>query len=122
VTYLPASGDSSQLVDKIWIEVATLQRARIVHGELTRDHLLVDAAGRAFVTGFADARPAISDDDLMTDIADVIVVTTALVGEAEATAAAQAYAAQAGIAFDTDQSRLESGNSDGTPRFEIPTT
>jgi undecaprenyl-diphosphatase len=75
------------LVD-IWRQVGHLHAAGLAHRTLRLGQFTIDAAGRATVGGFDDARVAASDRDLARDSAQLLVASAAVVGTERAVAAA----------------------------------
>ena len=71
----------------MWANVAILHRARIAHGLLDAEHVVISPEG-PWIVGFDDAR-ATGDDKLHSaDVAELLVATASLVGEDRAVRAA----------------------------------
>ncbi len=88
---------TDDLLVAIWTEVATLQRARIAHGLLDAEHVVISPEG-PWIVGFDHAR-ATGDEQLQAlDIAELLVATASLVGEARAVRAAASVLGRAKLA------------------------
>ena len=74
------------LVD-LWTDAAALGRARIVHGELDADHVVV-ADGRPWIVAFDHAEVTGDPHRSAADIAQLLASTAALVGDERAVRAA----------------------------------
>jgi uncharacterized protein (TIRG00374 family) len=80
-------GDAA--LDEIYRQVLTLRRARIAHGAISGDTLLVDpVTDDAVLTDFRNASTTASPDQLDRDLAGVIAATAVTVGAERAVAAA----------------------------------
>ncbi|HEX7521514.1 MAG TPA: lysylphosphatidylglycerol synthase domain-containing protein, partial [Acidimicrobiia bacterium] len=88
---------SDDLLVQIWENVAALQRARIVHGDLDADHVIVDADGPWFV-GFDAAASTGKAERMTTDVAELLAATAALAGEERAVRAATGVLGRSTIA------------------------
>jgi len=75
------------LLDQLWKEVAALHDARIVHGALDAEHVVVTAEG-PWLVGFDDADSTGMRERLGADVAELLVATAALAGEDRAVRAA----------------------------------
>ena len=79
---------SDELLDDVWEQVACLRRERVVHHGLAPETVLVDPAGRAWLTHFASGRVGASDDALLEDVAELLAGLATLVGAERAVDAA----------------------------------
>ena len=77
------------LLDEIWNALGKLHEAGISHGSLDADHVWFDSTGRPALMGFADAAINPSADQRHSDVAALLVLTAATVGEQRAIAAAR---------------------------------
>jgi len=68
-----AAGDG--LVCSVWGSLGVLQRHQISHGDLRRKEITVDS-GTALFGGFGNAEYGASDEQLQSDIAQLLVTTT----------------------------------------------
>ncbi|MDQ1427889.1 MAG: hypothetical protein QOK39_1365 [Acidimicrobiaceae bacterium] len=75
------------LLAELWAQVATLATARIAHGALNADHVMVTDNG-PFLVGFAHALDPADDHQLAADVAELLVATSLIVGTDEAVGAA----------------------------------
>jgi undecaprenyl-diphosphatase len=71
----------------LWGEVTALDHARVVHGDLDGDHVVVHD-GQPWVVGFDDAVISGDADDHAIDVADLLAATAARVGDERAVRAA----------------------------------
>jgi glycosyltransferase 2 family protein len=87
-----AAGLSETSLDDIYRQVLILRRARIAHGAISGDAVLVDpAAQTAVLADFRNAEASASPDQLARDMAGVLAATAVTVGaERAADAAARA--------------------------------
>jgi glycosyltransferase 2 family protein len=87
-----AAGLSEASLDDIYRQVLILRRARIAHGAISGDAVLVDpAAQTAVLADFRNAEASASPDQLARDMAGVVAATAVTVGaERAADAAARA--------------------------------
>ena len=76
------------LLDDVWQQVACLRRERVVHHGLSPETVLVDPAGRAWLTHFASGRVGARDDALLEDVAELLAGLATLVGAERAVDAA----------------------------------
>ena len=74
----------------LWREVQCLRSARVAHGELTLDNVLLDAEGRPWLVDFGHARVGADDRRLALDVAELLTSTALVVGNERAVAAAVA--------------------------------
>ena len=92
---------TDEVLDGVWRQVAGLHHARIAHGSLSADHLLLgdgtdgtDGTDRTAntvavtITDFGRASTSAPTDRLESDVAEVLVWTSLLAGEERAAAAA----------------------------------
>ena len=86
------------LLRRLWIDVEALRRARVVHGDLDADHVIV-VGEQPWIVAFDDA--AISGDphDHAADTAQLLASTAALVGDRRAVEAAVAVAGRPTVAL-----------------------
>jgi uncharacterized protein (TIRG00374 family) len=76
-----AADISDALLDDLYRQLLTLRRARIAHGAISGDVLLVDAAAEAVVLAdFRNASASASPDQLDRDMAGAMAATAAVVG------------------------------------------
>jgi len=87
-----AADVSETTLDDIYRQVLILRRARIAHGAISGDAVLVDRAGQtAVLADFRNAEASASTDELDRDVAGVLAATAVTVGaERAADAAARA--------------------------------
>jgi undecaprenyl-diphosphatase len=76
------------VLDEIWREVGRLHAARIAHGSLSADHLILDGDGAVTITDFARASTSASEEWRAGDVAEVLAWTSVLVGGERAARAA----------------------------------
>ncbi|MBF6356683.1 flippase-like domain-containing protein [Nocardia higoensis] len=76
-----------EVLAKVWQAVDALHEGRIAHGDLRPQDVRVDD-GRVLFTGFGSAEFGASDTQLQTDIAQLLVTTTATHGKEAAVRAA----------------------------------
>jgi glycosyltransferase 2 family protein len=74
---------TDELLVGIWENVHALQRASIVHGDLDADHVIV-ADSVPWLVGFDAAITTASAHDRSRDVAELLVATSSIVGEARA--------------------------------------
>ncbi|MCJ7437525.1 MAG: flippase-like domain-containing protein [Acidimicrobiia bacterium] len=84
---LDSSSVSDALLDDLWHQVDALHDARIGHGKLDGHHVIVDR-GKASIVGFAHASTSVGSRQAAADVAQLLAVTSALVGSERAVAAA----------------------------------
>ena len=84
----PASVTDAVLSD-LWHQVAEVHRARVAHGRLNANHVVVTDDGRVAVDGFETATGAAATGRRAADIAELLVSTALIVGEDRAVAAAR---------------------------------
>jgi uncharacterized membrane protein YbhN (UPF0104 family)/tRNA A-37 threonylcarbamoyl transferase component Bud32 len=84
-----AEAITDAVLDEAWTNVATLHAARIAHGNLTAQHLLLQPDGRVAIVDFAHAAPHAPPERVARDGAALLASTAALVGNERALAAAQ---------------------------------
>lgn len=73
---------------ELWRQVATLHAAGISHGRLNASRVILDQAGQPVILGFAAATLGAPQSALDTDVAELLVSTTVLVGPNRALSAA----------------------------------
>jgi glycosyltransferase 2 family protein len=80
---------SDGMLDEVYRQLLILRRARIAHGAISGDTLLVDpASGRVVVAEFRNAAASASPDQLDRDLAGTIAATAVTVGAERAADAA----------------------------------
>jgi undecaprenyl-diphosphatase len=84
-------------VDELWRQVGLLHSARITHGALDVDHFVIDGE-RVTVVGWSRAATGVGARGADRDVAQLLALTTALVGELRAVAAARRAVGPARIA------------------------
>ncbi len=84
----PASVTDAQLTD-LWTQVAALHQARVAHGRLNANHVVVDGS-RLGIDGFELATGAAATGRRAADVAELLVSTAKIVGDDRAVAAARA--------------------------------
>ncbi len=84
---LDPSAVTDDLLLAMWTNVAILQRARIAHGLLDAEHVVISPEG-PWIVGFDDARATGDDERHSADVAELLVATASLVGEDRAVRAA----------------------------------
>ena len=83
------SAATDALLDRVWRELAALRSARIAHGALDGDHVVVDPAGPT-VVGWDRATTSANSRQLAGDVAQLLAATSVLVGPERAVSAARA--------------------------------
>lgn len=79
---------TDEVLDAVWGQVAALYRARIAHGSLSADHLLLSDGGVVTITDFGRASTSAPPDLLAADVAEVLAWTSLLAGAERAAKAA----------------------------------
>ena len=79
---------TEDVLDAVWAQVARLHDARIAHGLLSADHLVLTDGPGITVTDFGRASTSAPDDRLDADVAEVLAWSSVLVDEERAAAAA----------------------------------
>ena len=85
---LDAESITDELLDGLWRQVSNLHDARIAHGALDAEHVMVDDTGVTifeWADGSTDARP----NRAAADVAQVLAATAAVVGPSRAVAVAR---------------------------------
>jgi uncharacterized membrane protein YbhN (UPF0104 family) len=83
------AGLSDVTLDEVYRQLLALRRARIAHGAISGDALLVDPAGQTIVlTDFRNVSASASPDQLDRDMAGAIAATAVVVGAERAAASA----------------------------------
>jgi len=77
-TALDHADDSA--VATVWESLAVLQRHQIAHGDLGATEITVDDTGTALFGGFGNSEYGASEEQLQSDIAQLLVTTTARFG------------------------------------------
>ena len=84
-----AAGLSDVTLDEVYRQLLALRRARIAHGAISGDALLVDPAAQTIVvTDFRNVSASASPDQLDRDLAGAIAATAVVVGAERAAASA----------------------------------
>ena len=84
-----AADISDGTLDDLYRQLLTLRRARIAHGAISGDALLVDSAAQTVVvTDFRNVSASASPDQLDRDLAGAIAATAVVVGAERAAASA----------------------------------
>jgi undecaprenyl-diphosphatase len=78
---------NNRTLDALWKQAAALRAAHVNHGRLNAQHIVLTASGPA-ITDFAEASGAASEDREAADLAELLVSTSAIVGNDRAIAAA----------------------------------
>ena len=76
------------LLDRLWLEVAALDRGRIAHRNLALENVVVDTDNQPHLVDFDDAELAASVRQRARDVAQLLVETSLLVGVESAVEAA----------------------------------
>ena len=76
------------LLDRLWLEVAALDRGRIAHRNLALENVVVDTDNQPHLVDFDDAELAASARQRARDVAQLLVETSLLVGVEAAVEAA----------------------------------
>jgi undecaprenyl-diphosphatase len=76
------------LLDRLWHEVAVLDRASIAHRNLALENVIIDTGGRPHLVDFDDAELAATPRERARDVAQLLVETSLLVGAGAAVDAA----------------------------------
>jgi uncharacterized membrane protein YbhN (UPF0104 family) len=76
-------------LDRLWRAIRGLRAARIAHGSLNDESVLIDADGRVMVVDFGAALAPAPDDRLARDVAEVLTTTALAVGVDRAVDAAR---------------------------------
>jgi undecaprenyl-diphosphatase len=84
---LDATAVSDALLEDVWHQVDALHDARIAHGKLDGHHVIIDGA-QASIVGFAHASTSVGSRQAAADVAQLLAVTSAVVGPERAIAAA----------------------------------
>lgn len=88
-----ADFDPSEVTDamvrRIWQQVASLHEARIGHGALDADHVVVGARNQAVIVGFGAASTSVGPRQLARDVAQLLGATATLVEPERAVRAAR---------------------------------
>jgi uncharacterized protein (TIRG00374 family) len=79
---------SDATLDDLYRQLLTLRRARIAHGAISGDALVVDPAGTIVLADFRNASVSASPDRLDRDMAGALAATAVTVGAERAAAAA----------------------------------
>ena len=77
-TTLDHADDSA--VSTVWESLAVLQRHQISHGDLRATEITVDDTGTALFGGFGNSEYGASEEQLQSDIAQLLLTTTAKFG------------------------------------------
>jgi undecaprenyl-diphosphatase len=88
IAELSAGEAPDAVLDAVWREVARLHGARIAHGSLSADHLILDGASAVTITDFARASTSAPEERRAGDVAEVLAWSSVLVGEERAARAA----------------------------------
>src|SRR5262245_35264433 len=89
LTELDDGAISDVALDQLWTSIDRLRSARIAHGSLNGENLLVDADGGVMVVDFGAAIAPAPDDRLARDVAEALTATALVVGSDRAVAAAK---------------------------------
>jgi glycosyltransferase 2 family protein len=79
---------SDEVLAELWYNVRRLQEHRLAHRRLRSDHVLLDDAGRVWLTGFALAELGATDRQLATDVAELLTSLAVFIGAERAAASA----------------------------------
>lgn len=83
-------------VPTVWESLAVLQRHQISHGDLRSSEITVDDSGTALFGGFGNSEYGASEEHLQSDIAQLLLTTTATFGaESSVSAAVTALGSEA---------------------------
>jgi undecaprenyl-diphosphatase len=85
---LPVAELTPELLDRVWHQVALLQRARIAHHDLVASSVLVDPAGEPWIVDFGNAQTGAEDEPLAGDVAELVASLTLVADPAVVVAAA----------------------------------
>ena len=92
----PLHQADAESVPKVWESLAVLQRHQISHGDLRSSEITVDDAGTALFGGFGNSEYGATEEHLQSDIAQLLLTTTATFGaEASVRAAVAALGPEA---------------------------
>jgi membrane-associated phospholipid phosphatase len=69
---LPAAERTPALLKEVWQQVVLLHAARIGHHDLVASNVLVDDAGRPWLVDFGNALTGAEDEDLASDVAELM--------------------------------------------------
>ena len=86
------------VLDRLWAGIASLHRAGIAHGRLDADRIVLGDNGQPGYTDFGAATVAASDVQILTDRAQLLVLTAVIVGIDRAVAAAERALGSDGLA------------------------
>ncbi len=89
LTDLDPEAISDELLRRLWVDVDALRGARVVHGDLDADHVII-VAEQPWIVAFDDATISGDPHDHAADTAQLLASTAALVGDERAVAAAVA--------------------------------
>jgi len=92
----PLGQTDTRSVPKVWESLAVLQGHQISHGDLRSSEITVDDNGTALFGGFGNSEYGASEEHLQSDIAQLLLTTTATFGaEASVSAAVTALGSEA---------------------------
>lgn len=77
---LPADALTPVVLTSVWREVRQLHETRVAHRSLRLTHLLLDADGQVWITGFGRGDAAAADSALANDDAELLAAVYAVVG------------------------------------------
>ena len=83
-----ADGISDATLDDLYRQLLTLRKARIAHGAISGDALLIDATAKTIVADFRNASASASPDQLDRDLAGAMAATAVAVGAERAAGSA----------------------------------
>jgi len=92
----PLDQADAESVPTVWESLAVLQRHQISHGDLRPSEITVDPTGTALFGGFGNSEYGATEEHLQSDIAQLLLTTTATFGaEASVRAAVAALGSEA---------------------------
>ena len=77
---IPPEDLASETLADLWHSVARLHQHRFAHRRLRTDNIIVDAAGRAWLTGLVLAELGASDRQLASDVAELLASLAVRIG------------------------------------------
>ena len=77
---IPLDHAANEAVSTVWESLAVLQRHQISHGDLRATEITVDDTGTALFGGFGNSEYGASEEQLQSDIAQLLLTSTAKFG------------------------------------------
>ena len=86
---VPVDDVDDAMLDAIWEQLSELHGAGLSHGSIDSVHIWFDSSGGPALMGFSDSAIQPTDDQMYDDVAAMLVLSTVIVGEDRAIAAAR---------------------------------